>query len=211
MVSRADPERALALSYAPADARAGMAALLALDDALAAILRTTREPMVGQMRLTWWYEALGALDERPSPANPVLQALAVHVLPHVSGKTLAAMVDGWEALLDEPLDTAAMERFAEARGGGLFGAAGAVLGVVRAGLEEAGAGWALADLAANLGDPGGAATARALAAPRLARAMRGRWPVRARALGALVLLARPGTPGSPARVARLLWHRATGL
>lgn len=210
-MSRGDPERALALLYAPADARAGLAALFALDDALAAIVRTTREPLVGQMRLTWWYEALGALDAQAPSANPVLQALAAHVVPAVSGATLAAMVDGWEALLDEPLDPAAMARFGEARGGGLFAAAAAVLGVERTGLREAGAGWALADLAGNLSDPAGAAMARSLSAPRLVQAMRGRWPVRGRALGALVLLARPGTAGSPARVARLLWHRATGL
>jgi phytoene synthase len=54
-----NPERALALSYAPASTRPGLEALFALDTALGTILKTTREPIVGQMRLTWWYEALG--------------------------------------------------------------------------------------------------------------------------------------------------------
>ncbi len=202
-------ERALALSYAPADARGALNALFALDGALGAILRTTREPMVGQMRLTWWHEALTKLDTAPPPANPVLQGLAA-LIPRVSGARLAGMIDGWEALLDEPLDAGAMERFAAARGGGLFGAAGAVLGADHPRLPQAGEGWALADLARNLGDGEKAALARGLAAPRLAGAMRGRWPGRLRALGALVLLAREGEPGSPGRVARLLWHRATG-
>ena len=40
----AEAERTLALSYAPAAARAGVAALLALDDTLGTLLRTTREP-----------------------------------------------------------------------------------------------------------------------------------------------------------------------
>jgi phytoene synthase len=121
------------------------------------------------------------------------------------------MIDGWEALLDEPLDADAIERFAVQRGGTLFTAAGALLGGERSGLREAGAGWALADLAANLRDAGLRANAREMARPRLDDAMASRWPVRLRALGALVLLAREGVPGSPARVARLLWHRATGL
>jgi phytoene synthase len=202
-------DRRLVLVYAPAEARAALAALFALDDALGAILRSTREPMVGQMRLTWWHQALVALDGAPPPANPVLQDLAHAVVSKVPGATLAAMIDGWEALLDEPLDAVAMERFAAARGGGLFAAAAAVLDVEHPALDEAGAGWALADLAHHLGDPGQAALAGRLAAPRLRAAMRARWPGRGRALGALVLLARGS--GSPGVVARLLWHRATGL
>lgn len=203
-------ERDLALSYAPADARAGVRALFALDDMLAAILRTTREPIVGQMRLTWWHDALTALNTRPPPAHPVLQDLATAVLSRVEGGTLATMIEGWEALLDEPLDAGAMEQFAQARGGGLFAAAGSVLGANHPRLRQAGEGWALADLAQNLSDAEGVALARRLAKPRLAQAMGRRWPVRLRSLGALTLLARKGTPGSPGRIARLIWHRATG-
>lgn len=210
-MARNDPERALALRYAPPEARDGLAALLALDDALAAILRTTREPIVGQMRLTWWHEALVKLDAGTPPAQPVLEALARTMLPAVSGADLARMVEGWEALLDEPLDATAMERFARGRGAALFRAAAAVLGSDHPLLAEAGEGWALADLAEHLGDAGKAALARNLAKARLGPVARPRWPVRLRALGALVLLARPGTPGSPARVARLLWHRVSGL
>ena len=202
-------ERALALSYAPAETRTALRALFALDEALAGVLRTTREPMVGQMRLTWWHEALSALDSGPAPANPVLRGLA-GVTARAPGAMLAGMVEGWEALLDEPLDSAAMERFAAARGGGLFRAAAAVLGRDDPRLEDAGEGWALADLARHLGDANKAALARALAAPRLAGALRRRWPRRLRALGALVLLAKEGAPGSPGRVARLLWHRISG-
>lgn len=208
--SPAEAERALALSYAPVEARAGLAALLALDAELGGILRTTREPMVGQMRLTWWFTALEALDVKPPPAQPVLEGLARTVLPRVSGAMLAGTVNGWEALFDEPLDRAAVERFAAGRGATLFRAAAAVLGSDHPRLAEAGEGWALADLAGHLGDAAAARLARDLAAPRLAAAMRQRWPVRLRPLGALVLLAREGEPGSPRRVGRLFWHRVTG-
>jgi 15-cis-phytoene synthase len=207
----AEAERKLALSYAPADRRAGLEALLALDGTLGGILRTTREPLVGQMRLTWWADALAALDDRPPPAQPVLEALARDVLPHgVTGAELAGMVDGWEALLDEPAD---LSTHAAARGGRLFAAAARVLAGEAPGVASvaaAGEGWALADLAGNLSDAGEAARARAAAAERLAAGPR-RWPGRLRALGALALLARmPGEPGSPRRVGRLAWHRLTG-
>ena len=108
------------LAYAPRERRALLTALFGLDDALASILRTTREPMVGQMRLTWWREALERLDREPAPAEPVLQALAAMVLRRgVAGGDLAGVVDGWEALLVDPLDDAAMIAHAE-RGRVLF-------------------------------------------------------------------------------------------
>jgi phytoene synthase len=218
----ADPEQGLAFSYARAGARSGLAALFALDSALAGILRTTREPIVGQMRLTWWHEALTRLDSAPPPAEPVLQALALHVLPHgVSGARLAGMIDGWEALLDaETLEDTAIARYADARGGALFAMAGEVLGA-RDGdpVVPAGRGWALADLGRHLRDRAVAERVLGMAAAPLAEASGARWSRAARPLGALARIARMNlavpldTPlpiGAPRRVGRLLLHRLWG-
>jgi len=222
MIGVADPERHLSLTYAPPDRRAALAALLALDDTLAQILRTTREPLVGQMRLTWWHAALCALDTAPPPAQPVLQALAAEVLPRgVSGAALAGMIDGWEILLEpDPLDDAAIDAFATARGATLFESAGVVLGAAAGDpLAEAGRGWALADLALHSRDALAGVRPRALATGALDAATKARWSVSARALGALAHGARmtlavaPGEavrPGAPGRVARLAFHRLTG-
>lgn len=214
-----DPERVLALSYAPRDRRAALAALLALDETLAAILRTTREPLVGQMRLTWWFDALTALDTAPPPAQPVLRALANEVLPlGVAGPALAAMVEGWEGLLDpDPLADERLDAYAQARGGLLFALAGGVLGADRRDpLAAAGVGWALGDLARHVRDAATASRARVTAAGLLDHARSLRWSRPARALGALAHIARmdlaeaPSPPGSPRRVARLAWHRLSG-
>lgn len=218
MTEVTDPERALALSYAPAEARAGVAALLALDDTLGQILRTTREPLVGQMRLTWWHEALCALDTAPPPAQPVLQALAAEVLPRgVSGARLAGVIDGWEVLIEaDPIAEADVVAHGERRGAALFAAAGAVLECPSTDrIAAAGAGWALADLATHLRDAQVAARAAALAQDKLDEAMAGRWSRAGRALGALALIARmdlsgKAPPAAPKRVARLAWHRLTG-
>lgn len=213
-VTETSPERALALAAAPARHRAGLAALLALDDRLGAILRTTREPLVGQMRLTWWHEALVALDTAPAPAEPVLAAVAAEVLPGgVPGERLARQVDGWEALLEEEVPgEAAMLGFARGRGGELFGAAAALLGATDAGIARAGEGWALADLSMNLSHPDAAARARTLAGERLAGLFVPRWSRAARPLGVLALLAEADLAGrsGPARAARLVRHRLTG-
>ena len=220
-MDKIDPERALVLSYASARSRLGTAALLALDDQLGQILRTTREPMVGQMRLTWWHEALTNLDTAPPPAEPVLRALAAEVLPRgVSGTLLAGMIDAWELLLDaDTPDDATLEGYA-LRGVILFGAIGTLLGAQPGDpVAPAGRGWALADLARNVGDDALASRAAALAELALAAATKGRWSATARALGALAHLARmdlavplgqPIRRGAPNRVGRLLWHRMTG-
>lgn len=212
-----DPERNLILTYAPASGRAGLEALLALDDALAKLLRTTREPALGQMRLAWWREALAKLDHAPAPAEPVLRALEADVLRHgVTGASLVPIVHGWEVLIEEEaLDAGAMRRFGEGRGS-LFKAAGALLGSKGDPLEAAGQGWALADLAGNLQADAERAAARDLARPLLDAAAKARWSRGGRALGALAHRARldladaPWGAGAPSRVGRLLWHRLTG-
>ncbi|TXC71133.1 hypothetical protein FSB78_09335 [Sphingomonas ginsenosidivorax] len=207
-------QRALAIGYAPAAAREAVAALLALDDTLGAILRTTREPIVGQMRLTWWHEALTLLDGAPPPAEPVLQGLAAAVVPGVRGAALAGMIDGWEVLLEPELDKAAVDLFAAKRGGGLFAAMATMCGADDPRIGRAGQGWALADLAQRISDPVLADAIRQQALARLDAALVGAWPRRLRALGALALLARAdlrgGATASPKRIGRILIHRLTG-
>jgi len=213
-----NPERDLALSYAPTANRAGLLALLALDDALAKLLRTTREPAVGQMRLAWWREALEKLDRAPAPAEPVLRAIEAEVLPRgVTGASLVPIVHGWEVLIEEDvLEADAIRRFGEGRGH-VFVAAGALLGARDSDpLAKAGQGWAMADLGRNLEAEDERAIARDLAAPLLAEVGAVRWSRPVRALGALAHLARmdlaetPKPAGAPGRVGRLLWHRLTG-
>lgn len=215
-------ERALALGYAPVAKRAGLAALFELDATLAQVLRTTRDPLLGQMRLTWWYEALGRLDilPAPAPAQPLLRTLAAEVLPAgVSGSAMAELVTGWEALLDAPLGKAAVRAHAAERGGSLFELVARLLGPSDPRVGQAGEGWALADLARHLTDAELAKFASTQAEERLSTALHGRWPRSLRALAALALLARsdlgvpPGEPvphGSPTRVFALLRMRLTG-
>lgn len=221
MTPEISPERALVLAYAPADRRDALAALLALDDALALLLRTTREPALGQLRLAWWREALAKLDSAPPPAEPVLEGVARALLPlGVSGVALVPIVHGWEVLVEEEaLGADALARFAEGRGT-LFVAAARALGASSGDpAEAAGKGWALGDLARHLRAEAEAEEARRESRRLLDEALSRRWSRAGRALGALALLARMDLAvpadravphGSPGRVARLLWHRLIG-
>jgi phytoene synthase len=211
----AEPERALVLTYAPTvRAAAALTALLALDDRLAQTVRSTSEPMLGQIRLKWWSDALAALDTEPVPAEPVLEGLAAQLLPlGVRGAEVAGIAEAWGELLGGELDAAALERFA-ARGGLLFALAGRAAGAGDGWLDRAGRGWALADLAMGLSDVGEANLARGRASDMLESTLSQRWSRNARALGAMAHLARLDLAGSrigsPRRVGRLLWHRLTG-
>lgn len=171
------PTMRLALAYAPRQARAGLAALFALDETLAAALRLGRDPAVRQLRLTWWYEALGRLDGAAAPPEPLLQALAGEVLPRgVGGADLAALTDGWDVLLNpDPLSEAGLLAYAEGRGQ-LFDLAARLLGGAGAGVAAAGQGWALAELAGHVSRIEEAQAARRLAAPLLHASLRHRWP-----------------------------------
>lgn len=194
------PDRALALSYARTGQEA-LNAIFALDVTLARIAFGTREPLVAQMRLTWWHDALQAPEP---PAHPILRALR-----GVDGKRAAAMVDGWQQLLEAP-DDDALAAFADGRGA-VFALAAEAIGA-RDAVDTAGRGWALADLARVTSDPALAERARAAAAPLLDQAARQRWSREGRALGGLVHLARLDLAGEAGarRVTRLAWHRLTG-
>jgi phytoene synthase len=206
----------LALSYVPARRRAALRALFALDSAMGKALAGGREPMISRIKLVWWREALERLDRERPPAEPVLQALAEHVLPAgIAGGALAEMEEGWAVLLsDAPLSADDLATHARKRGALLFACAARLL---ESEGEAGGEAWALVDLARHCGNAedrdAALAAARALPVPPEV-------PSRLRPLGMLEALARrdaePGrepweAQGSPRRMLRMLRHRLTGF
>lgn len=90
----------------PAAARPALLALWALDLELGDIVLAARDPMVAEIKLAWWRDALIRLDTALPPGQPLLQALAAEVLPRgVTGAALAAVEDRWLALLGEVTGT----------------------------------------------------------------------------------------------------------
>jgi 15-cis-phytoene synthase len=160
----------IVFAYAPRASRDALSALWACDAALGRVVATTTEPMIGQMRLTWWHERLTGLDAGEAPAEPVLAALRDVVRLHdVTGAMLAGLVEGWEVLLDPlPLSDDVLRTYADKRGDGLFALSARVIGrPVIAGL---GAGWALIDFATHCSDQVTAERAWAMAGDILAGA-----------------------------------------
>ena len=213
-----DADRGLALTYVPVARRPAVAALWRLDVALGQVLAGGREPLISQIKLAWWREALERLDRDSPPAEPVLESLAEHVLPAgISGAELAAMEEGWRLLLGEDaLTSEQLQVYASGRGGRLFALTARLLGGDGAFARPAGESWALVDLARRSGRPEDVEAA--LAAARAKEVGRG-WAPSLRPLGMLGALAardaEEGRPhweaqGAPGRMLRMLRFRLSG-
>ena len=160
----------------------GTHALVALDRQFESIWSTTTEPVIAQMRLLWWSQALSALDDSPAPAVPILQDLQRDVLPRgVTGAMLATWADPWETLLDPAATDAERIAMLDRRGSVLFGAVASISGSTGPGVAAAGACWSLAD-AAQWGSATSAHRAawREAARTRWGDAVAASWPRAAR-------------------------------
>jgi phytoene synthase len=131
--------------YAPADARSALLALFGIDLELGAVVAGTTEPMIGEIRLAWWREALEGLDGGAVPAQPLLQLAAAELLPRgIGGAALAGLEDRWLGMIAN----ADVPPAHIAGGGALFGMAARLLGGDQALGQQLGEAWVLGDAAA---------------------------------------------------------------
>ncbi len=140
-----------------------------LDNECAHIARMAREPIMAQLRLAWWRDALSADQARPEHRTDMTDA--IRALPGFVDmrEALITMIDGWEELIvDDSADRATMlAAYARGRGDGLFGA------LALDGQHAGGRVWALWDLAGHSSDAA-LASAAIEAARELLRAEIGR-------------------------------------
>jgi phytoene synthase len=97
LVGRVDPDRWLAARFvSDPEARSDLIALYAFNYELSRAAEVASQPLIGEMRLAWWREALGEICEgRPVRRHPTALALAESVrrrsLPRAD---LEALIDG---------------------------------------------------------------------------------------------------------------------
>ena len=153
-VRRLDHDRYLTVLFAPAESREALFGLYALNLEIARTREIVSEPMLGQIRLQWWRDALGEIHEGAAAReHPVLQTLAAPIadgrLPRAE---LDALIDAREADLDDapPASLAALEAYAEATSGALTALAVRLAGtaepVVLDTARAVGTAWALIGL-----------------------------------------------------------------
>ncbi|CAN5246171.1 phytoene/squalene synthase family protein [soil metagenome] len=89
VVRRVDPDRWLASRFiTDAQARADVIALYAFDHELVRAVAVTREPLMAEIRLTWWADAIAEIFEgRAVRRHPVTVGLEAAIKRHGLGRT----------------------------------------------------------------------------------------------------------------------------
>lgn len=113
-------------------------------------MRTT-EPMLGQMRLAWWRDALGKPVAGRPRGDVVLDAIGAHWLGREAA--LVQMVDGWEVLVTaERLGADEATAFGTGRGAFFAALTPGNSAEVTQRCAVAGVRWALADAVTGVSD-----------------------------------------------------------
>ena len=106
-MATADKDRYLASLFAPDARRPYLLALYAFNIELARVRETVREPMLGELRLQWWRDALDGMYAGDTPEHPVAQALVRTVeIGDIPKHTLMNMIEArLFDLYDDPMPT----------------------------------------------------------------------------------------------------------
>jgi 15-cis-phytoene synthase len=129
-VRRYDPDRYFASLFAPAARRPMLFALYAFNHEIAHAVEVAREPMMAEIRLQWWREAVDDAREGHPRAQPAAIGLSELVgRGQISSGALEAMIDARaEEISSAPFaDLAALEAHAAATSGALMRIAASVL------------------------------------------------------------------------------------
>lgn len=135
MVERGDPDRFAATMAAPPPARELLWPLYALNLEVARAPWASSEPMIAEMRLQWWRDAVEETGAgRPARAHEVMRPLAdVIAARHLPLAVIDRMIEArrWEIARAPFADLAALEAHIDATSGNLMWLAAWVLGAER--------------------------------------------------------------------------------
>lgn len=144
LVERGDPDRFLATMAAPPEARARLFPIYAFNVEVARAPWATEQPLIAEMRLQWWRDALEEIAEgRPVRRHEVTEPLAEALDPE-GARVLAAAVAArrWDAYREPFADQAALDAYLEDTAGALLWAAARALGAREGEAAVRGAGFA---------------------------------------------------------------------
>jgi len=126
-----DHDRYLTALFVPADRREAVFALYAFNAEVARTREAVSEPILGQIRLQWWREALDGIYRGEVREHPVVEGLSEAVNRYGLDRAhFDALLDARADDLDDapPADLAALEAYAGATSGTLSTLAMAMLG-----------------------------------------------------------------------------------
>jgi phytoene synthase len=152
-VRRHDRDRFVTALFAPSERREALFALYAFNGEIARIRESVSEPLLGEMRLQWWRDAVEMIYAGGDRAHPAFRGLAAAVRElGLERAPLDRLIDARSAdLVNGPPDTlATLEAYAAGTASSLIelalGALGARGDAAKRVAHHAGIGWALAGL-----------------------------------------------------------------
>ncbi len=130
LVERADPDRFAAAMASPVEARAVLFPLYAFNIEVSRAPWVTQEPMIAEMRLQWWSDAVEEIGQggpvrRHEVVTPLSRVLPAEVAP-VLDQLIAAR--RWDIYKDAFEDEAHFEKYIQDTSGGLMWANACALG-----------------------------------------------------------------------------------
>ena len=132
LVTKGDPDRALVTRAAAEAAQARLWPLYAFNLEAARAPWASHEPLIAQMRLQWWSDALDATLQGNAPkGHPVLVPLQQVITDaNLPTAALSALIDArqWDIAREPFADTAALTDHLDATAGGLMWLAAKALG-----------------------------------------------------------------------------------
>lgn len=130
-VKKKDPDRYLTVLYAPEEKRQALCALYAFNYEISRIRETVSEPMLGEIRLQWWREALDDIFKGSPRSHEIMPMLTEAILNHnLSRDRLMDMIEGrgQDLYEDSPKDEAALAEYVRKTSGNLTCLAAHILG-----------------------------------------------------------------------------------
>ncbi len=131
LVQRADPDRFRAAMAAPVAARAVLFPIYALNVEVARAPWVTQEPMIAEMRLQWWRDALQEIAEGTTVRrHEVVTPLSRVLSPHLAGVLDEYVaVRRWDIYRDPFEDQGHFDAYINHSAGSLFVASAQALGM----------------------------------------------------------------------------------
>jgi phytoene synthase len=131
LVREGDIDRYWSALFVPAALREDLLALYAFNLEIARIPYLVSEPMVGQIRLQWWRDAIELASQNNRSGNPVADRFAAAIRRHdLPKRRLQAMVEARQFdLYTEPVENrAALNSYLDETSGTLFALSAHILG-----------------------------------------------------------------------------------
>jgi len=157
LVRRYDRDRYICTLLAPEHNRGALFALYAFNIEIAGTRESVSDPLIGQMRLKWWYDALDPIFDGNPPAHQVSAPLSVAVRDTgIDRELLKSLIEArTDDLGDEPPATLAnLVNYADGTSGSLVKIACGLLGAdneaVMKAAHHVGIAWAFTGLLRSL-------------------------------------------------------------